>query len=104
MHLWQFGEREALASFTPLPPPDLASWGSGSLLSMGSRLFSGSLTSQLGGWGCCQDLAWSPAADAFAAVGEGGVVATWRVGRPKGVDADGHACAEWWHQVRRRGV
>ncbi|KFM23571.1 Beta-amylase 1, chloroplastic [Auxenochlorella protothecoides] len=102
VHLWQFGEREALASFTPLPPPDLASWGSGSLLSMGSRLFSGSLTSQLGGWGCCQDLAWSPAADAFAAVGEGGVVATWRLGRPKGVDADGHACAEWWHQCLAR--
>lgn len=100
VHLWRFGQRTELASFTPVPGVDLGSWGSGGLLSMGSRLFSGVLAARLGGWGRCQALAWNPLGDGFAAIGEGGVVAAWQLGMEHSVDADGHSAAEWWHQVR----
>lgn len=104
VHLWQFGGPRPVASFTPVSPNDLiATQTDTGLLSFSfstkaiSR--STSLVGRLGHWGGARGLAFSPNGERFAAVGDGGVVATWRLGggahRP--TDVDGALCAEWWH-------
>ncbi|KAK2077699.1 hypothetical protein QBZ16_004545 [Prototheca wickerhamii] len=107
VHLWEFGRRDALDSFTPMHDGDLDGWGSGSLWSLGSLLFSSPSVAKLGGWGRCAALAWAPSGDAFAGVGQGGVVAVWDLERATGgpgrqADADGHLTAEWWHRCLGR--
>jgi len=56
----------------------------------------------MGNWGGPRGLAFADSGERFAAIGEGGVVATWRLGgsaaRP--ADGDGALCADWWHHVR----
>lgn len=58
---------------------------------------------RLANWGKAAAVRFAPNGERFAAVGEGGVVATWRLDAPsRQADEDGHGCAEWWHQVRTR--
>lgn len=55
---------------------------------------------RLANWGRCAALRFSATGERFAAVGEGGVVATWRLEAPpggRGTDSDGAACSDWWH-------
>ena len=57
---------------------------------------------RLANWGKAAAVRFAPSGERFAAVGEGGVVATWRLDAPsRQADGDGHGCAEWWHQVCR---
>ena len=105
VHLWQFGGRQALASFTPVPLADLAETRGSSFLSFSARLRGSPATGKLASWGRCAALRFSASGERFAAAGEGGVVATWRLDAPRGAggraaDADGAACADWWHQVQ----
>lgn len=103
VHLWQFGGPRPVAAYTPVAPKDLpAAQVDNGLFSFGfTTQRSTSVVSRLGHWGGPRGLAFSPNGERFAAVGEGGVVATWRLGggshRP--TDADGALCAEWWHHV-----
>lgn len=103
VHLWQFGGPRALAAYTPVPPSDLsAAQADTGLLSFSARFSrSTSLTARLGNWGGAKGLAFADSGERFAAVGEGGVVATWRLGGGAGrpADVDGALCAEWWHHV-----
>ncbi len=101
VHLWQFGGRQALASFSPVPAADLAHTRASSLLSFTTRLRGSPATGKLANWGCCAALRFSANGERFAAAGEGGVVATWRLDAPgRPTDVDGAACADWWQQVR----
>ena len=102
VQLWQFGGPRPVASFTPVSPNDLiATQADAGFLSFSNKTFSRStsLVGRLGHWGGARGLAFSPNGERFAAVGDGGVVATWRLGggthRP--TDSDGALCAEWWH-------
>jgi WD40 repeat protein len=104
VQLWQFGGPRPVASFTPVSPNDLsATQADTGLLSFSfstrATTRSTSLVGRLGHWGGARGLAFSPNGERFAAVGDGGVVATWRLGgganRP--TDVDGALCAEWWH-------
>jgi WD40 repeat protein len=104
VQLWQFGGPRPVASFTPVSPNDLiATQADTGLLSFSfatrATTRSTSLVGRLGHWGGARSLAFSPNGERFAAVGDGGVVATWRLGggshRP--TDVDGALCAEWWH-------
>ena len=103
IHLWQFGGPRPVAAFTPVSPKDLpAAQIDNGLFSFGfTTQRSTSVVSRLGHWGGPRGLAFSPNGERFAAIGDGGVVATWRMGggthRP--TDADGALCAEWWHHV-----
>jgi hypothetical protein len=105
VHLWQFGGRRVLASFSPVPLADLAQTRGSSLLSFTTRLRGSPATGKLANWGRCAALRFSANGERFAAAGEGGVVATWRLdargagagGRP--TDSDGAVCADWWQQV-----
>ena len=55
---------------------------------------------RLANWGKAAAVRFAPNGERFAAVGEGGVVATWRLDAPsRQADEDGHGCAEWWHQA-----
>ena len=106
VQLWQFGGPRPVASFTPVSPNDLsATQADTGLLSFSfstrGMSKSTSLVGRLGHWGGARGLAFSPNGERFAAIGDGGVVATWRLGggshRP--TDLDGALCAEWWHHV-----
>ena len=57
------------------------------------------LACRLANWGKATAVRFAPSGERFAAVSEGGVVATWCL-RPGRVDDDGHGTAEWWHQAR----
>lgn len=104
--LWQFGGPKLLATFTPMASKDLKSasqFDAGGLLFFSSQLsrsFSKSLVSRMSNWGGVRGLAFAPGGgDRFAAIGEGGVVATWRLAHASSsaLDVDGAVCAEWWH-------
>lgn len=102
VQLWQFGGPRPVASFTPVSPNDLiATQADAGFLSFSNKAFSRStsLVGRLSHWGGARGLAFSPNGERFAAVGEGGVVATWRLGGAahRATDEDGALCAEWWH-------
>lgn len=105
LKLWQYDGPRPIASFTPIPYSDLREVQSGTeMLSFSSKFMrSHSLTSKMGHWGGASDIIFSDSGERFAAIGDGGVVATWRVsGGPKRPsDVDGAFCSEWWCQVRR---
>ena len=108
--LWQFGGPRPVASFTPVTKNDLkgADMESGLLSISTQKLFlsSCSMTSRLSNWGCVRSLAFNPNGERFAGVGEGGVVATWRLGGniERATDVDGAICSEWWnHCLDKRG-
>ncbi|KAL4433701.1 hypothetical protein ABPG75_000142 [Micractinium tetrahymenae] len=113
LHLWQFGEQQALATYTPVPGSELASINRSfsGLLSFSRSFKQSSAAPRLANWGKAAAVRFAPSGERFAAVGEGGVVATWRLDAPSRqalaapcsahalADGDGHGCAEWWHQA-----
>jgi len=52
-------------------------------------------------WGGAVDISFSDNGERFAAIGDGGVVAVWRLsgGASRHSDVDGAFCSEWWNQV-----
>ena len=107
VHLWQFGGPRPVSAYTPVSPKDLSvAQADGGLLSFafsGGRTLtkSTSVVGRMSNWGGARGLAFSPNGERFAAVGEGGVVATWRLGGKvnRATDIDGAVCAEWWNHV-----
>ncbi|KAK9832643.1 hypothetical protein WJX81_006635 [Elliptochloris bilobata] len=111
IYLWQFGSRMATAGYTPLLPSASAPTpAAASLFATPARAWSlaapGALAA-LGHWGQPQAVRWSDCGERFAAVGEGGVAAVWRVDAPQFTHSDSGplARADWCHQaLGRRGV
>ena len=103
IRLWQYDGPRPLASFTPVPFSDLRQVkATGEMFSFSSKLSrSKSLVSRMGHWGGPTDIKFSDNGERFASIGEGGVVATWRLngGIERHHDVDGAWCSEWWHQV-----
>jgi WD40 repeat protein len=102
LHLWQFGEQHALATYTPVPGSELEKINQtfSGLLSFSRSFKYSTAAPRLANWGKAAAVRFAPSGERFAAVGEGGVVATWRLDAPTRLaDADGHGCAEWWHQA-----
>lgn len=102
LHLWQFGEQQSLATYTPVPGSELANItrSFSGLLSFSRSFKQSTAAPRLANWGKAAAVRFAPSGERFAAVGEGGVVATWRLDAPtRQADGDGHGCAEWWHQA-----
>jgi hypothetical protein len=98
--LWQYDGPRPLRLFTPVPYHDLKQLKkSPEMFSFSSKLSrSHSLTSRMGHWGKAADISFSDNGERFASIGEGGVVAVWRLssGFNKHADVDGATCSEWW--------
>eukprot|EP00884_Botryococcus_braunii_P004810 jgi/Botrbrau1/1432/Bobra.0063s0124.2 len=107
IYLWQFGQKGAVAGYTPLAASEAAlpSW-SESMFAESSRAWSAS-TSTFASWGQPQSVRFSDCGERFAAVGEGGGVATWRIDAPRYTSSDTGTLgrADWCHQcLSKRGV
>lgn len=101
--LWQFDGPRFLNLFTPMPYSDLRQIQSNSdVFSFSTKISrSNTLTSRMSNWGGAVDISFSDNGERFAAIGDGGVVAVWRLsgGASRHSDVDGAFCSEWWNQV-----
>lgn len=101
IYLWQFGAKTAMAGYTPLAASQAAlpSW-SESMFAESTRAWSAS-TATFASWGQPQSVRFSDCGERFAAVGEGGGVATWRLDAPRYTSTDTGTLgrADWCHQV-----
>ncbi|BDA47164.1 probable DmX-like protein 2 at C-terminar half [Coccomyxa sp. Obi] len=110
--LWQLGGKQAIAGYTPIPatigasPPP----ASASIFATPSRAWTidrpGALAA-LGHWGQPQSVCFSEGGERFAAIGQGGMAAAWRLDAPQYTRSDSGPLArsDWCHQVlSKRGV
>ncbi|CAL5224911.1 g7676 [Coccomyxa viridis] len=110
--LWEYGAKQAMAGYTPLPatagaaPPP----ASGSIFSAPKSIWAidrpGALAA-LGNWGQPQSVCFSEGGERFAAIGQGGLAAAWRLDAPQFTRSDSGPLArsDWCHQVMsKRGV
>ncbi|KAK9861889.1 hypothetical protein WJX84_003839 [Apatococcus fuscideae] len=108
IYLWHFGQRMASAGYTPLPASAPSIPSTSSLFSAPSKAWNPHTPGvSFAQWGQPQAVRFSNCGEHFAAVGEGGVVATWRVDAPRYLTTDTGSLgrAEWCHQgLARKGV
>ena len=101
--LWQYDGPRFLSLFTPMPYSDLRQLQSNTdVFSFSTKISrSKTLTSRMSNWGGAADISFSDNGERFAAIGDGGVVAVWRLsgGSARHSDVDGAFCSEWWNQV-----